>query len=99
NFLKSNPQNTVEIAWCPGYKAIEGNKRADKLAKEAGKLWAPMFHMFTHAKQQAKAKALEDWKKEHARRPLRGEFALADGLPLCWKPRDYFNNTPREVYR
>ncbi|KAJ3849803.1 hypothetical protein EV368DRAFT_18718, partial [Lentinula lateritia] len=53
---------------------------------------------FTHAKRRAKAKAMEDWRKEHARRPLRGGFALANGLPPRWKPRDYFNNTPREVY-
>ncbi|KAJ3810552.1 hypothetical protein F5876DRAFT_24427, partial [Lentinula aff. lateritia] len=35
NFLKTDPQNTVEIAWCPEHEDIEGNERADKLAKEA----------------------------------------------------------------
>ncbi|KAJ3888322.1 hypothetical protein GG344DRAFT_22147, partial [Lentinula edodes] len=53
---------------------------------------------FTHAKRRSKTNALESWKKEHNRRPFRGGFALSDGLPPRWKPRDYFHNTPREVY-
>ncbi|KAJ3934196.1 MAG: hypothetical protein NXY57DRAFT_890636, partial [Lentinula lateritia] len=34
-FLESDQRNTVEIAWCPGHEKIEGNERADGLAKEA----------------------------------------------------------------
>ncbi|KAH7870892.1 uncharacterized protein C8R40DRAFT_1124309 [Lentinula edodes] len=30
----------VEIAWCPGHDGIEGNDKADKLAKKTGKLRA-----------------------------------------------------------
>ncbi|KAH7880208.1 uncharacterized protein C8R40DRAFT_1165112 [Lentinula edodes] len=77
-----------------GHDDIEGIERADKLAKEAGKLWAPTFHTFTHTKRQAKAKAPDDWKKEHARRTPRGGFALADGQPSRWK--DTTSITPQE---
>ena len=34
-FLNANGRATIEISWVPGHMGIEGNDRADTLAKEA----------------------------------------------------------------
>ena len=34
-FLDANGRATIEISWVPGHMGIEGNNRADALAKEA----------------------------------------------------------------
>ena len=34
-FLDANRRATIEISWVPGHMGIEGNDRADALAKEA----------------------------------------------------------------
>ncbi len=34
-YLDRNRQATIEVSWVPGHMGIEGNDRADKLAKEA----------------------------------------------------------------
>jgi len=35
DFLDADPEHTVEITWVPSHVGIEGNNRADTLAKEA----------------------------------------------------------------
>ena len=34
-FLDTNGRATIKISWVPGHMGIEGNDRADALAKEA----------------------------------------------------------------
>ena len=34
-FLNENRQATIEVSWVPGHMGIEGNDRADEIAKEA----------------------------------------------------------------
>ncbi|KAF5366508.1 hypothetical protein D9757_012170 [Collybiopsis confluens] len=97
-FLEADPRNTVKLRWCPGHKGIEGNKRADKLAKAGSERWAPTFYTYTNARRRSKAKALAKWRKLHAQRQPRGGFSQANGLIPRWKPRNHFNNTKREIY-
>ncbi|KAH7101912.1 hypothetical protein BKA62DRAFT_618106, partial [Auriculariales sp. MPI-PUGE-AT-0066] len=33
-FLDQDPTHSVEIEWCPGHSNIDGNKCADRLARE-----------------------------------------------------------------
>ena len=37
-FLDENRRANIEISWVPGHMGIEGNDRADELAKEATEL-------------------------------------------------------------
>lgn len=54
-FLDQDPQNTIDIDWSPGHQDIEGNERADELAKEAAETWcADERTSLTHAKRAAK---------------------------------------------
>ncbi len=37
-FLDGNTRTSIEVSWAPGLMEIEGNNRADEMAKEASEL-------------------------------------------------------------
>ncbi|KAE9385368.1 hypothetical protein BT96DRAFT_949895 [Gymnopus androsaceus JB14] len=57
-------------------------KRADKLAKEAGELWAPRLHTYTHARRASKGRALAKWQESQLEEDLPPQTAWhQDGKP------------------
>ena len=66
----------------PGHMGIEGNDRANELAKEATEL-EPATETTTIAKlhRQLRAKMKTEWTIEWARKPISGRYAISDRIP------------------
>ncbi|KNZ72488.1 hypothetical protein J132_02999 [Termitomyces sp. J132] len=64
NFFREHKEGMVTVQWCPGHKDIEGNKRADKAAKEGALMWQSRFVTLTHAKQKTKEHVIGKWRAE-----------------------------------
>jgi ribonuclease HI len=81
-FLDENRGATIEISWVSGHMGIEGNDRADELAKEATEL-EPATETTILAKlhrqmcDRIKAKWIDEW----ARKPATGRYAISDRIP------------------
>ena len=82
-FLGEKRQATIEVSWVPGHMGIEGNDRADELAKEATDL-KPAIETTTIAKlhRQLRERLKTEWISEWANKPLTGRYAIADCVPL-----------------
>jgi hypothetical protein len=81
-FLNNNATHTIEITWCPSHRKIQGNNRADKLAKEATQLaWSsPIGTSRVFALRRAKAIQIA-WAREWQRAPKKGGFAISNRIP------------------
>ena len=73
-FLNGNGQATIEVSWVPGHMGIEGNDRADELAKEATNL-EPAIETTTIARlhRQLRERLKTEWISEWANKPLTGQ--------------------------
>lgn len=62
HFLNADETHTVELGWSPGHTEIDGNERADTIAKEAAEMWVPgpTRWTLTHAKRIAGYAAVEE---------------------------------------
>ena len=82
NFLDRNRQATIKVSWVPGHMGIEGNNRADDMAKEATDL-KPAIKTTTLAKlhQQLRERLKTEWIQEWAGKPLIGRYTVADCIP------------------
>ena len=73
SFLNENRGANIEVSWVPGHMNIEGNDRADKLAKEATELkLATETTTIAKLHQQLHAKMKAEWTIEWARKPIAG---------------------------
>ena len=81
-FLDENRRATIEISWVPGHMGIEGNDRADEMAKEATDL-EPALETTTLAKlhRQLRERLKTEWTREWASKPMTGRYAIADRIP------------------
>ena len=72
-FLDKNRQATIEVSWVPGHMEIEGNNRADKIAKEATNL-KPTTETITLVKlyQQICKNLKIKWTGKWATKPITG---------------------------
>ncbi|CAK5283362.1 unnamed protein product [Mycena citricolor] len=95
-FLKGDPQRTVEIAWSPGHCNIEGNERADKLAKSGTKLAAPTLTTRAFTLRQSKERIQHAWRWEWKRKLKSGHYAKANRIPPSLKPTQHFTELSRQ---
>ena len=72
----------IKVSWVPGHMGIEGNDRADEIAKEATDL-KPAVETTTIAKLhwQLCERMKAEWTREWANKPLTGQYAIADCMP------------------
>jgi hypothetical protein len=101
-FLDDNATCTVEINWCPSHCKIQGNDRADKLAKEATQMaWnAPIRTSRAYALRHAKATTQAAWARDWQKTPKRGRFAISNRIPPSLNPTTHFTElqNQREVF-
>ena len=86
SFPDENRQAMIEVSWAPGYMGIEGNDRADKLAKEATNL-KPAIETTTIVKLhwQLRKNLKTEWISEWANKLLTGRYTIADRIPPFWQ--------------
>jgi ribonuclease HI len=81
-FIDRNRGATIEVSWVPGHMGIEGNDRADSLAKEATDL-EPITETTTIASlhRQIRNKLKTEWTSNWAGKPMTGRYAISDHIP------------------
>ena len=81
-FLDKNRRATIEVSWVPGHMSIEGNDRADEIAKGATDL-EPAIETATLAKlyRQLFERLKTEWISSWANKPMTGRYAIADHIP------------------
>jgi ribonuclease HI len=99
-FLDADPSHTVEIAWTPSHTGIEGNERADELAKAGTELAseAAWNRSRSNAIRMNKKRSEMEWQKQWADRSVFGRFAIANQIPPSLKPTERLKKTKREVF-
>jgi ribonuclease HI len=90
DFLDVDDRRTVEIAWSPGHCDIDGNERADELAKQGVEKATEMGGTRSHALKKSKEKILKAWMKEWRAAPKTGRYATANRFPPSLKPTAHF---------
>jgi ribonuclease HI len=66
--LEENPLLSCQLAWVPGHKGVNGNDRADGLAKAAAELPAVVSSTITWRREQANTVPLSKWQRSWSRR-------------------------------
>ena len=81
-FLDENRRATIEVSWVSGHMRIEGNDRADEIAKEATEL-EPAIETTTLAKlhRQLRERLKTEWIRKWANKPMTGRYTIADRIP------------------
>jgi hypothetical protein len=81
-FIDRNRGATIEVSWVPGHMGIEGNDRADSLAKEATDL-EPITETTTIASlhRQIRNRLKAEWTNNWAGKPMTGRYAISDRIP------------------
>ncbi|KAF7330237.1 RnaseH domain transposon factor [Mycena venus] len=97
-FLDDDPERKVEIAWSPGHCDIDGNERADTLAKMGAEMATEAGGTRSHALHKAKEKVQKSWVKEWKAAPKTGNYAIANRFPPSLKPTPHFKSLKREVF-
>lgn len=99
-FLDSHSSHTVEVAWVPSHIGIQGNERADALAKRGMEQVneAEWNRSLANVRQMSRVWAEREWKKTWETRPVHGWFAIANQIPPSLKPTQRLKDTPRELF-
>ena len=97
-FLDENRRANIEVSWVPGHMSIEGNDRADELAKEATELeLATETTTIAKLHQQMRAKMKAEWTIEWARKPIAGRYAISDRTPPSLAGSHAFRTLDRRI--
>ena len=96
--LLAHPRRTVEIAWVPGHQGVQGNERADELAKEAAYLPAVDRATYAHMRRSARHRALVSWTQKWVEDPVGGSYAQARLGKPALKPPHHSFALSRQVY-
>ena len=90
--LTAHPHIRITLSWCPSHSNIQGNDRADTLAKEATNLArnSPIGITRTNALRRSKVHATKAWRCEWRKSAQTGRFAIANRFPPSLKPTHHF---------
>ncbi|KAF8522409.1 hypothetical protein BU17DRAFT_86964 [Hysterangium stoloniferum] len=83
SLLSSRRYTNVEVSWVPGHMGIQGNERADALAKRATTAKSVLHS--TMSWERAKVHAVKEWGKEWAVKPHTNASALVLTKPPSLK--------------
>ena len=101
-FLDNNPGHQLTISWIPGHCDMNGNTRADELAKAGASLANIIGPAQTtkHALRSASEKALKQWTSAWERENPGGQWAAADRIAPALNPPPHFRQLKdkRELY-
>ena len=92
SFLDGNASRQVSLRWVPSHVGIEGNTRADHLAKAGAALASslPMAKTRTFARRAAKERLDRAWVREWKDAPRNGHYAIANRFPPSTRPTPRF---------
>jgi ribonuclease HI len=77
SILQEDDSTRVEIRWIPGHKGYAGNERADAIAKAAVND-PPIIHStITWAREKAKRRAFQAWRRDWSALPHSNQTAIA----------------------
>jgi len=90
--LTSDQRIKVTLSWCPSHSGIQGNERADALAKEATEQAcnSPIGVTRTNALRRTKVIATKLWQREWRKSALMGHFAIANRFPPSLNTTHHF---------
>jgi hypothetical protein len=90
-FLDEDPTHSVGVPWCPRHCNIEGNDRADELAKEATQLaWSAPISASRAFALRRKASTQSAWIRDWQKAPRTGRFAISNRIPPSLNPTKHF---------
>jgi ribonuclease HI len=97
-FIDRNRGATIEVSWVSGHMGIEGNDRADSLAKEATDL-EPITETTTIASlhRQIRNKLKTEWTSNWAGKPMTGRYAISDRIPPSLSGSHAFRTLDRKT--
>jgi ribonuclease HI len=100
--LRTHPDLTISISWCPSHCGIKGNERADELAKEATHLerQTPYSVSRSNAIRRTKSTIVKLWKQEWEKQPPSGRYAISNRFPPSIRPTPHFKQlkNDRELF-
>ncbi len=94
NLLDQHENLHIALMWCPGHFDIEGNERADELAKSGSHLtpmkpnYKSLLYIGSLQKREISEVWLHRWMNNHT--TLRSKFHIANRIPPHMKPTDRF---------
>lgn len=102
NLLDSDPALSITIKWAPGHFDIEGNDRADSLAKE-GSFSIPInpdWHSISFTGSLVKRQLLNAWTQrwQTRERHLRSGYTTADHFPPQLSPTSLFSELSHPIF-
>ena len=98
SFLDENTRASIEVSWVPGHMDIEGNDRADEIAKGATEL-EPTTETNTIAKlcMLLRDKMKAEWVTEWAKKPMTGQYAITGRTSRCLAGSHAFHTLNRHT--
>ena len=90
NLLDQHANLCIALTWCPGHFDIEGNERADELAKSGSHLIPkhPNYKLISYIGSLHKCEIGEEWihRWTNSHTTLRSNFHTANHIPPCTRP-------------
>ncbi|KAE8180406.1 hypothetical protein CF328_g9174, partial [Tilletia controversa] len=102
-WLGGDATRSVHLAWVPGHCSIEGNDRADTMAKKGSSALRADIRVgrrktsVAKAKRRAKERLLKEWKGEWDRSSKHGSYRRLRTRPPSLTPAPYLGSLPRRV--
>ncbi len=102
NILNTHEDTQFALTWCPGHFDIEGNERADHLAKSGSRMYHKNsdYKSLSYISSLHKREIGEEWTHRWTNQPstLRSKFHIANRIPPSTKPTKRFITLDRRTF-